>query len=191
MIFNEEKYTLNGREIVLRCAGEEDADTLIDYLKKVTGETDFLLCYPDEVSYTTDSEIAFISNNNESETDMLMLAFVDGKYAGNCSFRSVGKHRRFKHRADLGIALFLEYTGFGLGQLMLKSLLNKMKDMGYEQAELEVASGNDRAYHVYEKLGFKEVGRTPNAFKYDDGTYADEIKMVLPLTDLDFWELNL
>ena len=46
-----------------------------------------------------------------------------------------------------------------------------------------MVEGNDRAYHLYESLGFKECGRVPNANKYDDGTYSDDILMVLSLRD--------
>ena len=181
MIFDEEKYTLGKREIVLRSAHEDEADMLIDYLKTVCGETDFLLVYPDEVKYTTEDETKFIKHHNESEDSMVMLAFVDGVYAGNCSFTTIGNSRRSKHRADIGIALFQKYTGFGLGRLMLERLISKIKDCGFEQAELTVISGNDRAYNLYESLGFKECGRMPNAHKYDDGSYRDDIYMVLKL----------
>ena len=63
------------------------------------------------------------------------------------------------------------------------NLTPKIKEQGYEQAELTVVEGNDRAYHLYESLGFKECGRVPNANKYDDGTYSDDILMVLSLRD--------
>ena len=39
MILAEEKYELDGKEIVLRSANTDDADMLIEYLKTVTGET--------------------------------------------------------------------------------------------------------------------------------------------------------
>ena len=181
MILNEEHYQLNGRDIVLKSATAEDGAMLVSYLKTVCGETRFLLCYPDEVSYTDEQEEDFIRTHNEAEDAMLMLAFVDGQYAGNCSFTSVGPSRRAKHRADVGIALFLKYTGFGLGRLMLTRLIDVIKKCGFEQAELTVVGGNERAYHLYESLGFKECGRIPNANRYDDGTYADDIHMVLKL----------
>ena len=175
MILREEKYELDGKEILLRSANEnaDDANMLIDYLKTVTGETRFLMCESDEVKYTTEGELSFIKEHNESENGLLILAFVDGEYAG----------RRAKHRAGIGIALFQKYTGFGLGRLLLEILLRKIKEQGYEQAELTVVEGNDRAYHLYESLGFKECGRVPNANKYDDGTYSDDILMVLSLRD--------
>ena len=110
MVLNEEKHYLNGKEIIFRSAKEEEADMLIGYLKTVTGETRFLMCESDEVKYTTESEIEFIKEHNESEKGLIMLAFVDGEHAGNCSFLTVGSSRRNKHRASLGIALYQKYT---------------------------------------------------------------------------------
>ena len=62
MILPEEKYELDGKEILLRSAREnaDDANMLIDYLKTVTGETRFLIREPDEVKCTTEGELNFI-----------------------------------------------------------------------------------------------------------------------------------
>ena len=184
MILNSEAYELNGRSIILRSATEDDAEMLLDYIKTVTGETRFLICEPDEIKYTIDGEKAFIKSHNDSDSAMLMLAFVDGEYAGNCSFSRIHHTRRKKHRAEIGIALFQRFTGFGLGRLMLERLLQVIKEMGYEQAELTVHSDNARAHHLYESLGFKDCGRIPNASKFDDGTYGDDVLMVLPMSEV-------
>ena len=152
---------------------------LIDYLKTVTGETRFLMSEPDEIQYTRKEEEQFIDKHNKANDALLILAFVDGEYAGNCSFESKAGSRRSRHRAGIGIALFQKYTGFGLGRLMLNRLLTEIKNLEFEQAELTVVGSNKRAYHLYESLGFKECGRIPNANKYDDGTYDEDILMVL------------
>ena len=179
MIFAEEIHMLGGRKITLRSARTDESQMLIDYLKTVTGETKFLMSEPDEINYTKKDEEQFINEHNESKDSLLMLAFVDGEYAGSCSFESKSESRRTKHRAGIGIALFQKYTGFGLGKLMLKRLLTEMKNLGFEQAELNVAGSNEKAYHLYESLGFKQYGIIPNAKKYDEGTSADDIFMVL------------
>ncbi|MCR5125931.1 MAG: GNAT family N-acetyltransferase [Treponema sp.] len=181
MIFEEKEYMIGEKKVLLRSAKACEAQLLVDYLRTVCGETRFLLCEPDEIKYTAESEAEFINEKNSSEDSMLILAFIDGEYAGNCSFQPVGTRRRAKHRADIGIALFQKYTGFGLGRLMLEQLLARIKETGYEQAELAVVGGNDRAYHLYESLGFKECGRIPKANKYQDGTYADDIRMIMEL----------
>ena len=181
MLLEEQKYTLNNKEIILRSARLDEAQMLIDYLKTVSGETRFLLCEPDEIEFTKSQEEEFIKGHNESKDAQMILAFVDGEYAGNCSFESKARRRRACHRAEIGIALYQKFTGFGLGRLMLKVLLEEIRKCGFSQAELTVVSGNTRAYHLYESLGFRECGRIPDANRYEDGTYGDDIFMVLKL----------
>ncbi len=86
-----------------------------------------------------------------------------------------------KHRCDFGIALFQKHTGFGLGRLMMESTIKKAKNAGFQQMELTVFSNNDNAIRLYKSLGFVETGRLPNASRYDDGTYSDDIFMVKEL----------
>lgn len=179
MIFTEEIHMLDGKKILLRSARADESQMLIDYLKTVTGETRYLMSEPDEINYTIEEEEKFIDERNQSKDALMMLAFVDGEYAGNCSFESKSGSRRTKHRAGIGIALFQKYTGFGLGKFMLKRLLTEIKNLGFEQAELTVVGNNEKAKRLYKSLGFKECGIIPNANKYDDGTYADDILMVL------------
>ena len=174
----EETFHRNGMEIPVRNACPEDAQMLLDYLKTVTGETRFLMMEPDEVSLTLEQEEAFIKGHNDSATSLLLLAFVDGEYAGNCSFESKAGSRRCAHRAGLGIALFQKYTGQGLGRILLEKLIGEAQKAGYRQLELTVVGGNHRARHLYESLGFRECGRIPDANRYDDGAYADDILMV-------------
>lgn len=179
MILAEEIYILDGKKIVLRSARLDEAQMLIDYLKTVTSETRFLMSEPDEIQHTQKEEEQFIHEHNKAKDALLILAFVDGEYAGTCSFESKAGSRRKSHRAGIGIALYQKYTGFGLGRLMLERALTEIKNLKFEQAELTVAGGNKRACHLYESLGFKECGRIPNANKYDDGTYDEDILMVL------------
>ncbi len=183
MIIEQETFTMNGKEITFRCAREEEANMLIDYLKTVTGETRFLMCESDEVQYTEDGEKAFINHYNEAKDGLLLLAFVNGEYAGNCSFASKAGSRRVAHRAGIGIALYQKFTGMGIGRVILNKLLKEIKNTGYEQAELTVIEGNERAYKLYQSLGFVECGRIPKANKYDDGTYADDIYMILDFSE--------
>ena len=172
------KYDLNGRELVFRSAEKEDAQMLLPYLKRVCGETRFLLREADECSeMTVAQEEGFICSHTESERSCLILAELDGVYVGNASFSPAGASRRNAHRADIGIALYLDYTGMGIGKKLFSLILETIEKCGYESAELTVVEGNSRAIHLYESFGFQEVGRIPHASKYDDGTYADDIFM--------------
>ena len=177
MIIEQQKLNVNGSEILLRCANEDDAEMLLENFKKVSGETPYLLMAPDEINLTVEQEKRFIGINNSDGNKLLLLAFVDGRYAGNCSFAGKSASRRQAHRASFGIALLQEFTGRGLGGIMIEKLLCEAKRAGFEQMELEVYSENVRARKLYKRLGFTECGRIPDAIKFPDGTAFDEIRM--------------
>lgn len=177
MIIKETKIIKDGSEIVLRCARADEAEMILSCYKKMLSETRFLSCDPDEMNFTVEQERAFIESNNADDNKLLLLAFVDGRYAGNCSFEGKTSTRRAAHRATLGIALMQEFTGRGLGGIMLGKLLAVAKDKSYGQMELVVYSDNIRARKLYERLGFKECGRLPDAVRFHDGTAFDEIRM--------------
>ena len=179
MRVEKREIDLNGHKLILRNAEKEDAVTLLPYLKRVCGETRFLLKESDEVAdLTPEKEEAFIMEHNDGDGSVLIIAEYDGVYVGNASFTTCGVSRRTKHRADVGIALYEEYTGKGIGTVLFGFIMEIAEQAGFEQAELTVVGNNDRAIHMYEKYGFTVCGRIPNANKYDDGTYADDIRMV-------------
>ena len=151
-----------GREIILRSAEEEDAAELIRYLKTIAEESRFLTNEPEEVNLTEEAERAFLASKRET-----------GRHIGNCSFLSVGGKKRVLHRCGVGIALYREFCGRGIGRIMLETVLGAAKEAGYEQAELEVVTENTRALRLYETLGFRICGTLPRNMKYADGTYAD------------------
>lgn len=181
MLIDEEHLTLNGHEILIRNAEAGDAEMLIDYLRTVCGETRFLMKEADEVKLTVEQEIDFIEGNNGSPRSLLILAFVDGEYAGNCSYDAISGSRRNAHRAGMGIALFQKYTGMGLGRVLMERMIRYARESGFEQMQLTVVSNNERAKALYKSFGFEECGRMPNSNKYDDGTYTDDIFMIKKL----------
>ena len=177
MIVKPKEFDLNGRKLVLRNAVEDEAEMLLKYLKQVYAETPFLIQEPDEITFTIDDEKKYIRENNDSDSDLLLIGMLDGKHVGNCSL--MGNHaRRLKHRISLGIVLYLEYTGLGIGRIMIEEVCKVAKENGIEQVELEVAANNINAISLYEKLGFEKIATLPNNMKYSDGTYTDEHFMV-------------
>lgn len=171
---------VDGHELVLRNAEESDADLLLDYLRVTSAETPFLIREPDEITMTPDQERQFIAEQNASANNLMLLGFWDGAHAGNCSLNGM-PFRRYRHRAEVAIALYQRFTGLGLGRRMLEQLFLCAKQMGFEQLELEVAAANTRAAALYQKLGFKIYGTFPDNFKYGDGSYGDTCWMMRKL----------
>lgn len=170
-----------GRDVLLRAAKTEDASDLIKYLKATSAETPFLIREPDEITITLEKEESFIRDKIDSERELMLLAFVEGKHVGNCSLMSLAPYKRYQHRCEVAIALYKEYWGLGIGKAMLETVLKVAASLGYEQAELEVVAENESAISLYEKLGFKKYGTFPDNMKYPDGSYRDAYWMMKKL----------
>jgi len=180
MLFETQTFDLNGHALIFKPAKKEDAQMLIDHFKTVCGETPFLSRDPEEVTFTVEDEEAFISSQNDSPKNVLVLAFLDGEYVGNCSLMG-STLSRATHRATLGICLYQKYTRLGIGRRLIEFLFNLAKQMNLEQIELEVVANNSGAISLYKKLGFEIFGTLPDNVKYKDGSYADVYFMVKKL----------
>ena len=95
MKFQERTITLkDGRHCILRPVLPEYAEEMISYLKKTSAETDFLLRYPDEVTFTPEAERELLTKFYEDPRTVMMAAFVDGRLAGNGIITGVSTNGR-------------------------------------------------------------------------------------------------
>ena len=100
---------------------------------------------------------------------------------GNCSI-SFFKGLKTKHRAGIGIALLRDFWNQGIGTKMFEEMIRLAEDReDVMQLELEFVEGNERARHLYEKMGFRIVGIHPNAIRLKDGTMLNNYIMIKEL----------
>ena len=178
MLFEARFFPMkDGRTCILRPTHPNDSADMIEYLKKTSAETPFLLRNPDEVNYTMEQEAEILSNILNDPGHVMMVGIVDGKVAGNCAISGLGSKRKIRHRCSMAITLYKEFWNLGIGSAMIEYLAELAGQIGYEQMELEVVAENERAIALYEKCGFRETGRNIRAMKFDDGTYHDLILM--------------
>jgi ribosomal protein S18 acetylase RimI-like enzyme len=79
------------------------------------------------------------------------------------------------HRAEIG-AFFVapEHHGTPAADTLIKALLDHATQLGRWQVELHVAESNTRAHAFYERHGFEDMGRLPNA-TITDGKPIDDV----------------
>ena len=169
----------NGRELVLRSPRAEDAATMLDYLRQTSAETHFMVRGADEFNVSVEDEAAFLTNYQNNERGFMLAAFDGDEAVANLHIAPIGSAKRVLHRASFGIAIKQKFCGQGLGTELMRIALDEARRLGYLQVELGVYADNPRARHVYEKLGFREMGVFPNAFRLSDGSFRDEVQMVL------------
>ena len=183
MTIQDIQFTLkDGRTALLRSPREEDIQGTLDYLLKSAGETEFIIRYPEECGkYTPEGERKLFEQKNGSPNDAMILCLVDGKVAGNCEITFFSQIK-YRHRAVVAIALLKEYWNQGIGTRMFEELLRLARQReNVLQVELDFAEGNDRARHLYEKMGFRITGVKPNAIRLKNGRLLNEYMMVKTL----------
>ncbi len=182
MLYPSKTITLkDGRTATLRVPDpERDAAPLALYLKETAGESDFVLAYPEERNFTAEKEEAFLRAVLDSPNDLMLVCEVDGRIAGNCHLSFFGQ-LKVRHRGSVAIALYKEFWGLGIGSAMFEQMIAAARERGIMQLELEYIDGNDRGRALYEKMGFRHIGRHPNAIRLKDGTLLDLCMMIKEL----------
>ncbi len=170
-----------GNSVVFRYPKEEDLEDMLAYANALIAEDTFVDLSGKPI--TREEEEKWLREGieqMEKKEKVHLVVEVNGKHAGNAELRR-GKLRR-SHGAEIGISLAKQYREEGIGTELLRALIDEGRHLGLRLLTLNCFEGNDRALHVYEKLGFKKVGVIPGAILYKE-KYIGEVKMYLPLTD--------
>ncbi|HBD86058.1 MAG TPA: GNAT family N-acetyltransferase [Clostridiales bacterium] len=184
MIYKSRAVPLkNGSACLLKSPGPEDAERILQYLRQTSGETHNMIRYEDEIAMTADEERDYLRNIENDPSACMVSAYIGAELAGNAGIHPIASLYKLRHRASFGMAVKEKYWHMGIGSALLTACIQAARTAGYEQLELEVVLDNTRAISLYERLGFIRCGRRPRAFKFRDGSYADELLMLLPLTD--------
>jgi ribosomal protein S18 acetylase RimI-like enzyme len=171
----------DGRACILRNGTESDGEEMLSVFKKAHEETDYLLTYPEECTFTVKEEGEFLQKKTDSDNEIEIVAEVDGKIVGSAGIERVGVHEKLRHRCDFGISILREYWRIGIGTALTLASIECAKQAGYEQMELEVVAENKKAVELYKKVGFAEYGRNPRDFKSRISGYQEVIYMRLEL----------
>ena len=164
MEYNSTVTLKNGRICTLRNGTASDGQALLYIFNLTHTQTDYLLTYPEEHSYTSEDEAELLRRKTDSADEIELLAFVDGAIVGSAGIGCVARKEKTRHRAEFGISVDKAYWGLGIGRALTEACIECAKKAGYIQLELEVVAENRSAIGLYESAGFVEYGRNPKGF---------------------------
>ena len=120
-----------------------------------------------------------IAKDVTSKDSNIYVAVIesDGEKAGYAEMRMVAGEAQIYN-----IVIDKSFRGRGLGEMLLRHLIDKAGELGCSLITLEVRGGNEAAMELYHKLGFKEVGRRKGY--YSKGA-EDAVLMDLALQDIE------
>lgn len=108
-------------------------------------------------------------------------AYINSDLAGVVSFiRDGGNREKFLHKGTLiRVYVSQKYRGQGISKKLIIELIERVKLIAsIEQIYLTVISANSTAKKIYENLGFVLYGTEPNAIKWKDKYFSEDL-MVL------------
>lgn len=169
----------DGQIVTIRTAQVADAEAIIAYVNRVSGESPFLTFGEGEFDVSVAHEREIMASLGTDR--QWLLALREERIIGMANVSRQSPRPRMRHRAVMGVSVSRDYWSMGIGRALMRWVITWCRAQGFEQLELGVFAHNLRARHLYESLGFVATGSIPHAVKYPDGSYADEVMMSLRL----------
>jgi L-amino acid N-acyltransferase YncA len=168
----------DGSTITLRPLLKSDEAALVQYFGSLPPED--RLCLKEDVT-----DPAVIENwiyDLNYDTILPLVALHDGEIVGDATlhFNPIGWT---KHQAELRLTTSTQYRVRGLGTTLLQNLIDVATRLGLEQISIEIPPVLDKAFYLFEKMGFKEVAHLKGFVKDLEGTESDLVLMVKYLRD--------
>ncbi|MCE5236274.1 MAG: GNAT family N-acetyltransferase [Eubacteriales bacterium] len=167
----------DGRTLVISRPQKGDAAEMIEYLKRVGGETDYLLMDENGIpGLTVEAEARFLEQNLTLTAGGVFCVHIGGELAATFSIEPHPRER-MKHIARLGITVLKKYWHIGAGSAIMQFILDFSRETNtLKSLWLEVRADNVRAIALYERFGFRTLGSYTNAVCVN-GAYFDQLAM--------------
>jgi ribosomal protein S18 acetylase RimI-like enzyme len=163
----------DGTPITLRPMIKNDEPALLAYFQTLPPED--RLCLKEDVTdpKVIENWIYELNYNNI----LPLLAWDNNHIVGDATllFNQIGWTR---HQGEVRLTTSKEYRVKGLGTILVQNLIHIATELGLEQITIEIPPVLDKAFYLFEKVGFKEVANLPGFVKDLKGNKSDLVLMV-------------
>lgn len=163
----------DGTPVTLRPLLKTDEAALLVYFGSLPPED--RLCLKEDV---TDPKV--IENwiyEMEYDAILPLIALSNGNIVGDATlhFNPIGWT---KHQGEVRLTTATRYRVRGLGTIMVQNLIDIATRLGLEQIHIEIPPVLDKAFYLFEKMGFKEVANLQGFVRDLEGKESDLVLMV-------------
>ena len=153
--------------ISIRAYQPEDLPQMIDLWNEVVEEG---IAFPQEELLTPQTGAEFFASQtysgvaaNTDTTEICGLYILHPNNVGRCG-----------HICNASYAVRSEIRGLHIGEKLVSDCLIQGKKLGFRVLQFNaVVATNIHARHLYERLGFTQLGTIPRGFRMKDGHYED------------------
>jgi L-amino acid N-acyltransferase YncA len=151
--------------MIIRDYGTEDLPEMIRIWNEVVEDG---VAFPQEELLSEETGKVFFAGQSycgvaEEEGKLFGLYILHPNNVGRCG-----------HICNASYAVSRESRGRHIGEALVRDCLEKGKEKGFRILQFNaVVASNASARHLYEKIGFLQLGRIPEGFRMKDGSYED------------------
>ena len=152
--------------MLVRKYDNKDIDSMVDIWNEVVEDG---IAFPqedklDEVTgkdfFESQSYCGVAVNDND---EVVGLYILHPNNVGRCG-----------HICNASYAVNSKFRGLHIGEKLVTDCLLQAKELGFKVLQFNaVVESNVHARHLYERIGFKQLGTIPHGFRMKDGTYEN------------------
>lgn len=154
-------------DIIIRKYSEADIPSMTAIWNKVVEEG---VAFPQEENLTEETAAEFFSGQSycgvAEDTDtgnVLGLYILHPNNVGRCG-----------HISNASYAVASALRGQHIGERLVRDCIREARALGFKILQFNaVVKTNAGARHLYEKIGFTQLGVIPGGFRMKDGRYED------------------
>lgn len=130
-----------------------------------------MLIYNDAVEHTTaiwnDTKVdlanrqVWLADRQRAGYPVLVAVADDGGVLGYASFGDWRAFDGYRHTVEHSVYVRADMRGGGIGQGLMKALIQRARDLGKHVMIAGIEAGNTGSIRLHEKLGFRQVGFLP------------------------------
>ncbi|MEA4894709.1 MAG: N-acetyltransferase family protein [Oscillospiraceae bacterium] len=106
-----------------------------------------------------------------------LVAELDGEVVGWTALSRYSNRECYKGVAQLSIYIDANYRGKGVGELLLRALLQSSEDAGFWTLQADIMQANTVSIRLHEKCGFRMVGYRERIAKDRFGVWRNTVIM--------------
>ena len=151
--------------MIIREYMQKDMSDMIRIWNEVVEEG---VAFPQEECLDMETGAAFFASQShtgvaEEDGTVLGLYILHPNNVGRCG-----------HICNASYAVSADARGLHIGEQLVLDSLKTGKDIGFRVLQFNaVVESNTHARHLYERLGFKQLGTIPGGFRMKDGHYEN------------------
>ena len=172
-----ESHTIDGTEVAIRPARQEDISGIIGVMKQVADERRYIVA--EDVADQLSGDSALMRQDLEDRR--FFVGTVDDEVVAWCGVEQPSLEK-LAHNAELTLGVLEEYRGSGIGSRLMERGLAWADETGFHKVYNSVPATNQDGIEFLEDHGWTTEAVRRDHYRID-GEFVDEVMLAVELGD--------